>query len=179
MELTSTKLARISWCSPKLERRATPPYGDGLFAVAPIATGELLTVWGGFVVSTEELSKLPERARDRAIQVEIDHHLTSGLADDAADCVNHSCNPNAGLQGQITLVAMRDIAPGEEVCFDYAMSDAHPSFYMPCGCGQPQCRYEVTGDDWKRPDLQERYRGYFSPYIQRQIDALKQGQSGV
>jgi hypothetical protein len=178
LELTALKFARLSWCSPKIERRATPPYGDGLFAVQPIAKGELLTVWGGAIVSTEELLKLPEKARDRAVQVEVDHHLTSGLFDDDADCVNHSCNPNAGLQGQITLVAMRDIAPGEEICFDYAMSDAHPSFYMTCGCGSPQCRSAVSGDDWKRPDLQARYKGYFSPYIQRQIDALnsKNGQ---
>jgi uncharacterized protein len=162
---------RLAWCNPKLERRTTPAAGDGLFAAQPIAKGELLVVWGGVIVSTEDLFKLPLMARYRAIQVEVDHHLTSGMIDDDADCVNHSCNPNSGLQGQITLVAMRDIAANEEIAFDYAMSDAHPSFYMECACDHPHCRGKVTGDDWKRPELQERYKGYFSPYIQRMIDA--------
>ncbi len=163
--------ARLAWCNPKLERRTTPAAGDGLFAAQAVKKGELLVVWGGVIVTTEELFQLPDIARNRAIQVEYDHHLTSGMLDDDADCVNHSCNPNAGLQGQITLVAIRDIQPDEEICFDYAMSDAHPSFFLECRCGNPECRGKVTGDDWKLPRLQGRYRGYFSPYIQRMIDA--------
>jgi uncharacterized protein len=170
-----TKFARLSWNSPKTERRSTGNYGDGVFASEPINKGELLAVWGGAIVSTEELHKLPQSVQDRCIQVEIDHHLCSGLVDDAADCFNHSCSPNAGLQGQITLVAMRDIAPGEHICFDYAMSDAHPEFYLDCQCGSPNCRHRVTGNDWKLPELQARYDGYFSPYIQRQIEAMKRG----
>ena len=43
-----------------------------------------------------------------------------------ADWVNHSCEPNCGLSGQIALVALRRLEPGEEVCFDYAMSDGSP-----------------------------------------------------
>ena len=166
-----TKFAQLSWHNPKTERRKAT-YGCGLFAIEPIAKGELLTVWGGIIISTDELHEQPEIVQDRAIQVEIDHHLCSALIDDDADCVNHSCNPNAGLQGQITLIAMRNIAADEEICFDYAMSDGHPSFYMACACGQPDCRKAVTGNDWKLLNLQEKYRGHFSPYIQRQIDAI-------
>ncbi|MCC7450526.1 MAG: SET domain-containing protein [Anaerolineae bacterium] len=168
--MTHTTFMRNCWCSSKLERRATPPYGYGLFATAPIAKGELLAVWGGSILSTADLRQQPEFVQDHAIQVEEDHNLCCDLKEDA-DYVNHSCNPNAGLQGQITLVAMRAIAVGEEITFDYAMSDAHPTFYMKCACGQPECRHEVTGNDWQRPDLQQRYKGYFSPYIQRKIDA--------
>ena len=35
---------------------------------------------------------------------------------------------------------------------------------------QPRCRHHVTGDDWQLPELQTRYAGHFSPYIQRRID---------
>lgn len=173
MEQLARDFHRLAWLNPKTERRATPPYGDGVFAKDRISKGEVLTVWGGVIVSTAELKTLPIPVQDRAIQVEDDQHLCSGQIDDDADCFNHSCNPNAGLQGQITLIATRDIEPDEEVCFDYAMSDGHPSYYLHCECGQPQCRHEVTGNDWQRPDLQERYKGYFSPYIQRRIDALR------
>ena len=35
--------------------------------------------------------------------------------------VNHSCAPNMGFNGQVVLVAMRDVEPGEELTFDWAM----------------------------------------------------------
>lgn len=163
----------LGWCSPKLEKQLTLSRGYGLFAKEPIPKDELLLLWGGIVVTTEELLKLPEFARHRTVQVEQDLHLSSGTIDDVADCVNHSCDPTAGLSGQVALVALRDIFPGEEVCFDYAMSDTYAEFHFPCECGHPTCRRFVTGEDWKRPELQERYKGYFSPYIQKMIDAIK------
>jgi hypothetical protein len=30
----------------------------------------------------------------------------------------------------------------------------------------------VTGQDWHRADLQERYRGHFSAYIQHRMDRM-------
>jgi hypothetical protein len=66
---------------------------------------------------------------------------------------------------------MRDIQPGEEICFDYAMSDTMPYDEFQCECGAPNCRRSVTGSDWQLPELQKRYAGYFSPHVQRRIDA--------
>jgi hypothetical protein len=171
--MVEIRSAHIAWHNPKVGRRRTPFAGDTLYAIEPIARDELIVTWGGVIRTTEELYKLPEFARDRAIQVEEDLHLCSGMVDDLADCANHSCNPNAGLRGQISLIAMRDISPGEEICFDYATCDSHPEFRMQCACGSPNCRHEVTGDDWKIPELQERYDGYFMPYLQRKIDELR------
>jgi hypothetical protein len=68
---------------------------------------------------------------------------------------------------------MRDIKIGEEVCFDYAMCDTMPYDEFTCGCGSLNCRGKVGGDDWKKPILQKRYAGYFSPHVQRRIDALR------
>jgi hypothetical protein len=67
---------------------------------------------------------------------------------------------------------MRDILPGEEICFDYAMSDSTPYDEFICGCGAPNCRGTVTGKDWQIVELWDQYRGYFSPYLQRKIDSL-------
>ena len=86
--------------------------------------------------------------------------------------VNHSCSPNCGMSGQTLVVAMRDIAPGEELTYDYAMSDGSPYDEFECHCGRPECRGKVTGSDWMRPELQVRYRGYFSPYLARRISQL-------
>jgi hypothetical protein len=162
-----------SYLSPKLELRACPDKGGfGLFACQPLQKDEVLAVWGGVIVPGSRLGEYSEYAQTHGLQVEDDLYLLPLTEDDPSDYFNHSCNPNAGLLGQITLVAMRAIAPGEEICFDYAMSDSNPYDEFDCGCGAPTCRGRVTAEDWKRLDLQQRYRGYFSPYLQRRIDAL-------
>ncbi len=162
-----------SYLSAKLEMRSCPEKGGrGVFTCQPLAAGEVLAVWGGVIVPGPRLSEYPEYVRTHGLQVEDDLFLLPLTEDDPSDCFNHSCNPNAGLNGQISLVAMRAIAVGEEICFDYAMSDSNPYDEFDCGCGAPNCRGRITADDWQRPDLQSRYRGYFSPYLQRRIDAL-------
>lgn len=89
--------------------------------------------------------------------------------------VNHSCEPNAGFNGQIFLVATCSISAEEEITYDYAMvmhasPASSPRFSMACACGRPQCRGVVAEDDWRRPELQARYDGYFTWWLQRQID---------
>ena len=75
----------------------------------------------------------------------------------------------AGIVGTCLVVAMRDIAAGEELCFDYAMSDTNDYDEFLCACETTSCRRLVTGGDWQLQALQERYRGYFSAYIERRI----------
>ena len=76
------------------------------------------------------------------------------------------------MSGQISLVAMRDIAPGEEVCFDYAMSDGSDYDEFDCACGASRCRGRIQGTDWMNPELIARYDGYFSPYLRRRIELM-------
>jgi len=160
-----------SYHSPKLEgRRIDGKGGRTLVTREVIEPDELVVVFGGEVLEGKQLEKLTPAQRLLTLQVEEDLYLVSN-ADGAADWVNHSCAPNCGLRGQIALVAMRRLAPGEEICFDYAMSDGTPYDQFDCGCGAATCRGRVTGDDWSRPELWKRYRGYFSPYLQRRIDA--------
>jgi uncharacterized protein len=85
--------------------------------------------------------------------------------------INHSCAPNVGMGGNVVLVAMRDVEPGEELTIDYAMFDDYDGA-MACSCGSNDCRQMVGGRDWRRPDLQNRYRSWFSWYLQRKIDAV-------
>jgi hypothetical protein len=90
------------------------------------------------------------------------------LEDD--DFFNHSCSPNAGVQGHLLMVAMRDIRPKEEITYDYAMTDDDIDYNFKCNCGSKQCRNYITSSDWKIPSLQRRYKGYFSWFIQDKID---------
>ena len=68
---------------------------------------------------------------------------------------------------------MRDIKAGEEINFDYAMCDATPYDEFTCYCGSQSCRGSVKGTDWMRPELWEKYEGYFMPYLVRRIEKLK------
>jgi uncharacterized protein len=163
-----------SFLSLKCEVRAAEDRG-GFTVVAkePIARGELIVVWSGTLVDGTELATLPANVKRHSLQVEDDHYLVSLTDCEPPDYVNHSCSPNAGLSGQIGLVAMRDIRTGEEVTYDYAMSDGSPYDEFDCCCGADQCRGRVTGDDWRRSELWQRYQGYFSPYLQRRIAKLR------
>ncbi|MEQ1717260.1 MAG: SET domain-containing protein-lysine N-methyltransferase [Hyphomicrobium sp.] len=143
--------------------------GHTVVAQADIHKGELIVVWSGKLVDGDELISLPATVRRYSLQVEENHYLVSLTDREPPDYVNHSCDPNAGLSGQIALVAMRDIQAGEEISYDYAMSDGSSYDEFDCGCGAADCRGRVSGDDWKRAELWQRYAGYFSPYLQRRI----------
>jgi hypothetical protein len=163
-----------SYLSSKCEVRLTPDRGGHtVIARDAIAKGELIVVWSGTLVDGEELAALPPTVRRYSLQVEESHYLVSLSDCEPADYVNHSCAPNAGLSGQITLVAMRDIEAGEEVTYDYAMSDGSGYDEFPCGCGAATCRGKVSGEDWRRPELWQRYHGYFSPYLARRIETVE------
>lgn len=149
--------------------------GYGVFAKSVIEPGELIGLWGGRIVGRDALASLPAEIRHHTVQVEEELFLASIRPDEPPDYINHSCAPNAGLDGQIAIVAMRCILPGEEVTIDYAMCDGSAYDEFDCTCGAAICRGKVTGHDWRDSALWKRYAGYFSPYLQRRIDALKGG----
>ena len=168
----------FSYCTPKIELRPCAEKGGfGLFAIEPITVNELIAMWGGQVVTTEDLAFFPIERQTHGIQIHEDLYLIPVTHGEPGDYFNHSCDPNCGLDTPISLVAMRDIQVGEEVCFDYAMSDSSDYDEFECHCGSDNCRKTVTGRDWQRRDLQERYDGYFSPYLQRRIEKMNAQQA--
>ena len=84
--------------------------------------------------------------------------------------VNHSCDPNLGWSDAQTLVAVRDIAAGEELTVDYATAIDDPAFVMMCHCGTLRCRQVVEGTDWQIPQLQRRYAGRWAPALQTRVE---------
>ena len=163
------------YLSPKLEVRAAPEKGGfAVFAKEPLQKDEVICVWSGKAVTLEQMIALSDAEKSHTIQVDEGIFLAPfGLDTEPADYINHSCNPNAGIRGQVSLVAMRPIAAGDEITFDYAMADSTSYDEFPCACGAPTCRGRVSGDDWKRPELWARYAGYFSAYLQARIEKLK------
>lgn len=160
-----------SYLHPSL-RPISGATGRSIIAAETLPEGEVLAVWGGTNYSGEAFVALPDAIRQISVQVEEDLFLVPEV-EGPAEWVNHSCDPNAGMMGQIALTAMREIRAGEEICYDYAMSDGSPYDEFECRCGAPQCRRRVTGDDWRLPELWERYDTYFSPYLERRIARLR------
>ncbi len=161
-----------NWLSPKAQVRPAGEKGWGSYAVEPIEAGETVAAFGGHIVPLAVLQTFSDDRQARSIQVDDDLYLVSGDTPEAGDMLNHSCEPNCGLLGQLLLVALRDIESGEELSFDYAMCDASDYDEFRCLCGEPTCREIVTGSDWRDPALQEKYAGWFSPYLARRIAAL-------
>jgi uncharacterized protein len=164
----------FNYLSPKAETRNSDISNRGTFAKQPIIRGELIAIFGGYVMDSATVQSLPEAARFMVLQIADDQFIGSRAESEfgAGDFVNHSCDPNAGIKGQIFLEAMRDIAVGEEITFDYAMTISAELFAtMKCYCKKDLCRGVITCNDWQDKSLQEKYAGYFSYHIQAKIDA--------
>ncbi|MEM9464413.1 MAG: SET domain-containing protein [Actinomycetota bacterium] len=160
------------WRSPKVDVRASHLGGLAVFANAPIAKDEPVAVKVGHVVGFDEVQRLTEEIGDFSLQIAEGLFLSPRHADEYDDMVvhiNHACNANVGFNGNVTYVAIRDIAAGEELCHDYAMARVEP-YRLECLCTTGLCRGVVMESDWQLPDLQERYEGYFMPHVQARID---------
>ena len=166
---------KLTYFSPKAEKRGSDIDGRGLFANKPISRGDIVVIKGGYVMTKAQRDKVGEELGPSEIQVTEDLFFgptTPGEREGGMMHLNHSCEPNVGVQGQIVFVALRDIVKDEELTFDYAMTDDEP-YEMRCNCGTTSCRGVVTGRDWMKPVVQRKYDGYFSWFIQRRVDAQK------
>ena len=164
----------LTYLSEKTQKRNSQTHRTGLFAIEDIAKGEVVAVKGGYIMTKIEWDKL-EPTIGEAAEIHISDELVIAPrnASEFEGCMmalNHSCEPNVGVEGQITYITMRDVKAGEELLLDYAMID-HYEGHMSCNCGTTSCRKIIDGHDWKKPELQNKYAGYFASFIQKKIDA--------
>src|SRR5438093_4596032 len=162
----------LSYRSPKTQVRASNIHGRGLFATADIGKDEIVAAKGGHIVDRKTLrEQISPRLGPVEIQIDEDLFIAPVTEEEREGSMlyrNHSCNPNLGMRGEITFVAMRHIRAGEELPHDWATTDNN-DYSVECNCGASDCRKTLTGKDWQHPDLQKRYAGYFSAYLARKI----------
>ena len=105
------------------------------------------------------------------MQLDDDLYTIEERGEYATYFMNHSCDSNVWMRNGWTLVARRDISVGEELTLDYALVEGDESFLpdWECACGSSECRKKITGQDWLLPQIQQRYKGYFSPLINKRI----------
>jgi len=160
-----------TWRSPKIEVSDATLAGRGVIAIADIQKDEIVAIKAGNIITRAEIEQATDNAGDMALQIDDEFYLAPRSADEVEEMsvfINHSCDPNVGFRGQVVYVALRDISAGEELCHDYAM-ERSDDYMLDCHCGSSLCRGKVSGEDWKRPELQQRYGDYFSIYIRNKI----------
>lgn len=168
----------FSWLSDKVHVKDTEKYGIGAFAKDKILKDEKIAMFGGHVITRQQEDELPEDIYDNAIQIDDNLVIGSVTQDEIDDgaMFNHSCDANAGVRGQILLVAIRDIEPDEQITFDFGTvlfnNGLFKKYELVCLCGSRSCRGIITDGDWKKKEVQERYKGYFPLHIEQKINNI-------
>lgn len=98
----------------------------GVFAVSGFAVGEKIGFFEGHIIPKPHSHSLCQNG----IHVEGIKPLCF---------LNHSCIPNARFEN-LWLIATKDIAPQEEVTFDYSTTEPIITNPFRCVCGSPDCR---------------------------------------
>jgi uncharacterized protein len=145
--------------------KKTPKYGKAVFAAEDIEKDETIAVWDGPVYEAENNSDLPNdfpwMIADHAIQFEKNRWRDSeGLA----RYINHSCEPNCGIKGLFNIVAMRKINKGEEITWDYEMTE-NSDWQMTCQCGKDNCRKIIRAYRFLPDEIKWKYQNYISEWL--------------
>lgn len=148
--------------SSKIIKFYSPISGNGIKCVENIKKGELIMVFQGRKITTEEANQLYTNGFDYMLQIDHNHFL---YLEEDTKYVNHSCEPNGAFLNQSGhLVALRDITQGEEITFDYSANE-DTDFSMNCGCGTPSCRKKILPFHQNEPEVQERLLDKATPYL--------------
>jgi len=138
---------------PLFEIRPSRIHGAGAFATLPIpARTRLIEYAGERLTPAESDKRYPDRPGERhhtfLFAIDDDVVIDAAKGGNDARFINHSCDPNCDAvieDGRIWIDTIRDIAPGEELAYDYkySLEERHTPArkrQYPCNCGSPKCR---------------------------------------
>jgi uncharacterized protein len=151
--------------------------GLGIFANRDIARGETILKLSGPVIDFAETKRRGPQ-KFVAIQIEEDRYIDTRPP---GVFVNHSCDPNAGVQQDRNLVALRTIRKGREIRFDYSTTMEEQPFPMQCRCGAPGCRHVIKDFSALPEHLRERYiaQGIVMSFIVRRSRSKRFAMRGL
>jgi len=175
--LIRSALARHARKQRGWETLPTPGNGYAVFANRNIAPGETIMAFQG-VPHTLVTRSWVEGHWDKKGQDWFRHYawpltdevwVTWPEDPESWRPINHSCNPNAWLDG-LDLVARRSIAPGEEIRVDYATYGNNILAPFDCSCGMPSCRKQIREEDHLQSFL-DCYGSHISDYVREKRKA--------
>jgi SET domain-containing protein len=147
--------------NPKVFVQETHKFGKAVIAKEKILKGEVIAEFDGKIYAWDS-EDWNEDLYNHVIQFENKKWRdSSGIG----RLINHSCDPNCGIKDYFKVTAMRDILPGEEITWDYEMTEKHPYWRMKCRCGEPICR-KIIGNYKNMPqEIRNKYAGYISEWL--------------
>ena len=143
----------------KIEARRSAIHGNGVFATEAIAKGERVIRYKGLLRTHEEVDRVYADELDTGhtflFTLNDKYVIDANVDGNDARWINHSCEPNceaAHLESdtgkkrkdRIYIEAMRDIAPGEELTYNYGITLDEPytarlKKIWACRCGSKNC----------------------------------------
>ncbi len=135
------------WIHPNTEVIESIIHGFGRKALSTIRAGEAVCVAGGHAHLKKNVKW------DTGLLIDEEFILQMPPHSNYEAFLNHSCDPNLYIDGQIVFRALREILSGEELTVDYGSFMVVQSVVIDkCGCGSDRCRKRITGEDYMSID---------------------------
>jgi SET domain-containing protein len=128
--------------------RPSPIHSVGVYTSTPIRKGTRVLEYVGRHITPEEADRLYESA-ERTYLYGVGDGSVVIDGEGIAAYLNHSCDPNCEvdeIKNRVWIFAIRDIAAGEELLWDYNLYDDDDP--APCHCGSPKCRGTMYSKEW-------------------------------
>jgi uncharacterized protein len=135
-------------------RVAPSTIGHGVFATRRFRIGEAILRIRGTPVTFDEAHADAHQAFN---MLQVAPRLYLALESPAL-FINHSCDPNAGIQDDLVVIALREIAIGEEIRYDYSTTMSADHQTLRCECRAAACRTIVGNFEQLPSAVQARYR---------------------
>jgi uncharacterized protein len=120
------------------------PIGLGLFSRRAFAKGDFVMEYTGVLLPNDEADR---RGGRYLFRVNTRWTIDGTGRENLSRYINHSCSPNciAYTRGKkIRIYALKKIAPGEELCYDYG-KEYFDAYIKPTGCACTLCVQERAG----------------------------------
>jgi SET domain-containing protein len=133
-----------------VEFRSSSIHGFGSFAAEPIRAGSLILEYVGEKITKNESLRRCESGNPFIFELDDEWDIDGGVGWNPARFLNHSCAPNCDaeyIEGQIWIVARREISPGEELTFNYGYNWEDYREH-PCRCGAPACVGYILAEEF-------------------------------
>ncbi|MBU1445888.1 SET domain-containing protein-lysine N-methyltransferase [Patescibacteria group bacterium] len=141
-----------------------------VFAIEDIKGGETISEFVGGIYHADKISELgfsqgnPNKyIQDHVIQVGEKDYMLNEIG--FAHLLNHSCDPNCGIEGTTKIVAMREIKKGEQLTWDYRMSEDSDWLMAECQCGSPNCSKKISSFNDLSYDKRKEYGDFISDWL--------------
>jgi SET domain-containing protein len=130
--------------------RPSAIHGVGGFARVDIASGTRVIEYVGEKITKQESLVRCEQNNEYIFALSEQEDLDGNVSWNPARFLNHSCEPNCEAcleEGQIWVIAIRDIRAGEELTFNYGY-DLEDYREHICGCGAEGCVGYIVAEEF-------------------------------